>query len=141
MHNLCKVIEDLYIKYKDCIIWITGDLNLPIIDWNAHPVVNNAYSLDVCNSLIDALNLGGFLSKLTYCSNILDLFATNRLNLNLQAMVKSGISDHEIIWSMLSAVVLESNPRKVYLWNRGDFDQITNKALDYCNYFVSQYSY
>ena len=25
MHNLCKVIEDLYIKYEDSIIWITGN--------------------------------------------------------------------------------------------------------------------
>ena len=57
-------------------------------------------------------------------------------------MVKSGISDHEIICveSMLSAVVLESNPRKVFLWNRADFVEINNKALEYCNNFVSQYT-
>ena len=41
---------------------------------------------------------------------------------------------------MLSAVVLESNPRKVCLWNRADFDKINNKVLDYCSYFVSQYT-
>jgi len=44
MHNL---IEDLYIKYKDSTIWITGDFNLPNIDWNLNSVVNNAYPLDI----------------------------------------------------------------------------------------------
>jgi len=41
---------------------------------------------------------------------------------------------------MLSAVVLESNPRKVYLWHKADFGMINSKAFDYCNYFVSQYT-
>ena len=37
---------------------------------------------------------------------------------------KSGISDHEIICveSALEALVLGSNPRKVYLWHRADFE-------------------
>ena len=145
MHNLCRVIKDLYIKYEDSIIWITGDFHLPNIDWNTRSVVNNAYSLDICNSLIDVYNLRGFSQSIdtpTQGSNILDFFATNRPNLILQAMVKSGISDHEVICveSMLSAVVLESNPRKVYLWNRADFVEINNKALEYCNYFVSHYT-
>ena len=72
----------------------------------------------------------------------MDLFATNRPSFIQQVGVKSGISDHEIICveSALEAVILESNPRKVYLWNRADFELINNKAQGYCNYFTSHYT-
>ena len=77
MQNLCKLIEDLYIKYKEAIIWITGDFNLPNIDWDLYSVTDNAYPLNICNLLIDAFNLGGFFQLVdtpTRGNNILDLF-------------------------------------------------------------------
>jgi len=42
--------------------------------------------------------------------------------------------------SALEAVVLESNPRKAYLWHRVDFELINNKPQDYCSYFISHYT-
>ena len=110
-----------------------------------YTVTNNAYPLDICNSLIDVFNLGGFSQLIdtpTCGGNILDLFATNRPNLVQQAIVNPSISDHEIICveSILSAVVLESNPCRVYLWHKVDFNMVNNKAADYSNHFVSQYS-
>ena len=54
MQNVCKLIEDLYIAYKEANIWITGDFNLPNIDLITNSVVDNAYPLDICNLLINA---------------------------------------------------------------------------------------
>lgn len=61
MHSLSHLIEDLYIKHQYSIIWIAGDFNLPNIRrLELYSVVNNAYPLDICNSLIDMFNIGDF---------------------------------------------------------------------------------
>jgi len=64
---------------------------------------------------VDSLS---WLKHLLEVVTFLDLFATNRPSFIQQVGVKSGVSDHEIICveSTLEAVVLESNPCKVYLW-------------------------
>jgi len=73
-----KVIEDLYIKYKDSTIWITGDFNLPNIDWNSISVVNNVYPLDICNPLIDVFNLGEFSQMVNIPTQGSNILAINR---------------------------------------------------------------
>ena len=100
MQNVCKLIEDLYIAHKEANIWITGDFNLPNIEWCTNSVVDNGYPLDICNLLIDEFNLGGFSQMVdapTRNNNILDLFATNRPSLVTSLKVLPGISDHELI--------------------------------------------
>jgi len=142
MQNLCKLIEDLYIAYKEAIIWITGDFNLPNIDWITNSVVDNAYPLDICNLLIDAFNLGG-LSQLvdtpTRNNNILDLFATNRPSLVKSLKILPGISDHELICveSILTATVSDTIPRKLYLWHKADMQLINDKVTEFCRNFLS----
>ena len=145
MQNLCKLIEDLYIKYKEAIFWITGDFNLANIDWNLHSVTDNAYPLNICNLLIDAFNLGGFSQLVdtpTRGKNILDLFATNRPSLVNKVTVSPGISDHEVICveSVLTATVAETIPRKVYLWHKANMQLINDKVVDFCKDFTSHYS-
>jgi len=34
MQNVCKVIESLCIKYENAVLWVTGDFNLPNINWS-----------------------------------------------------------------------------------------------------------
>ena len=97
----CKLIEDLYIAYKKANnIWITGDFNLPNIEWSTNSVVDKAYPLDICNLLIDAFNLGGFSQMVdtsTRNNSIPDLFATNKPSLVTSLKILSGISYHELI--------------------------------------------
>ena len=145
MQILCKLIEDLYIKYKEAIFWITGDFNLPNIDWDLLSVTDNAYPLNICNLLIDAINLGGFSQLVdtpTRGNNILDLFATNRPSLVNKVKVSPGISDHEVICveSVLTATVAETIPRKVYLWHKANMQLINDKVVDFCKAFTSHYS-
>ena len=39
MQSLCNLLDKMYVTYKIAVIWITGDLNLPNVDW-----VNNTVS-------------------------------------------------------------------------------------------------
>ena len=94
VHNLCQIISDIYNTYKNAVIWITGDFNLPDINWNYNSVTNNSYPLDISTLFIDELNSGGFIQmveQLTRGNNILDLFATNRPSLVRQIKIIPGI--------------------------------------------------
>ena len=62
-------------------MWITGDFNLPNIDWSLSSVVGSAYPLELGNILIDTFNTFGLIQMVdspTRGYNILDIFATNR---------------------------------------------------------------
>ena len=126
-------------------MWITGDFNLPNIDWNLNSVTSNSYPLDICNMLIDVLSIGGFsqlVSTSTRGHNILDLFATNRPTLIEHLNVISGVSDHEIIKveSFLSAIIVQHKPRKVYLWNRANFTNINESWSAFSNSFIQSHN-
>ena len=60
MQNVCKVIENLCSKYENAVMWVTGDFNLPNIDWSSNSVVGSTYPLELCNMLIDTFNTFGF---------------------------------------------------------------------------------
>ena len=138
MHNLCQFIKEIHNKYIDDVIWITADFNLPNINWDLNSVTSNAYPLDICNMLIDVFSIGGFFQLVTTptrSQNILDLFATNRPTLVERLSITSGLSDYKIInvESSLSSVVVQPKPRKVYLWNRANFQNINEIMSDFSN--------
>ena len=43
MKNTCEVIENLCCKYENADMWITGDFNLPNIDWSLSSIVGSTY--------------------------------------------------------------------------------------------------
>jgi len=65
MYNLCQFIEEIHNKYIDDVMWITGDFNLPNIDWNLNSITCNTYPLDICTRLIDVFSIGGFSQLVT----------------------------------------------------------------------------
>ena len=114
MHNLCQIIAEIYSTYKNAVIWITGDFNLPDINWNYNSVTNNSYPLDISTLFIDELNSGGYIQMVeqpTKGNNILYLFATNRPSLVRQIKIIPGISDHEIVSVKLSLLVPLDKPK------------------------------
>lgn len=145
MKNVCNLIEQLCCKYVNAVMWITGDFNLPNINWNLNSVVSNEYSLELCNILLDIFNSFGFTQLVespTRGNNILDLFVTNRPGLIQKVTVSPGLSDHEliIIESSLVATLTESQPRTVYLWHQADWQAINERLSNFSNNFLSNYS-
>ena len=49
LQQLCKDIEYVISKYPNLPVWITGDLNLPNIDWENHVVKDNSNLISLCN--------------------------------------------------------------------------------------------
>ena len=89
-------MENYTLLYKNAIIWITGDVNLPNIDWVNNVISHFSYVAEILNSLLCS---GGFVQQVNSPSrgnNLLDLFATNKPALTRLEII-SGINDQEII--------------------------------------------
>ena len=142
MQKLCHLIAEIHAKYKNAVIWITGDFNLPDINWYLNSATNNSYPSDINNLLIDELNSGGFTQLVvhpTRGNNILDLFATNRPSLVRHIEVIPGISDDEIVSVelTLSVPVSKLEEHIVYLWDRANFTEINDVIAQLANSFLS----
>ena len=145
MQNICQLIAEICSKYRSAIIWITGDMNLPNINWNLNSVTGNSYLQYISNSLIDEFNSGGFIRMVelpTRGNNILDQFATNRPSMVQHIEVIPGISDHEIVSveSALLATIIKPKAHQVYLWNKANLQEINNKPIQFSNLFITENS-
>ena len=60
IQNLCLVIEQIYINFKNAVIWTIGGVNLPHVDWNNHLVLHAPYPREIYNLFMDTLTSGGF---------------------------------------------------------------------------------
>ncbi|KXJ07594.1 hypothetical protein AC249_AIPGENE23028 [Exaiptasia diaphana] len=82
-------------------IILSGDFNLPSIDWNTYSVSPNPqYGTRVNNDFLDIINS----SSLSQCQleptrgpNVLDLVFTSNTNLFTDSSVQPGISDHDAV--------------------------------------------
>jgi exonuclease III len=45
--NLCQEIRNLHSQYRNNIIWIGGDVNLPDIDWTTDTKIGHQYSIQI----------------------------------------------------------------------------------------------
>jgi len=89
MQNLCNVLQEIITSNIGYTIWLTGDLNLPDIDWNSLSVTSHCYPMSINNHFLDLTGYSGFtqlvdtptrdnhiLDKLTFLlpTNLLILF-------------------------------------------------------------------
>jgi len=141
MQNLRILLEELITSYFDCTIWLTGDLNLPDIDWNTLSVSHYQYPTAINNHFVDLIGFGGFTQLVdtpTRDNRILDIFATNQPSHITSCHIVPGISDHEAIYieSKLAVYTTPPTKRKVYLWNRANFCNINDVMLQQCSQFI-----
>ena len=55
MEDLCTTIEGIGQRFKNAVIWIGGDLNLPDINWNRNTIDGNQNSTTINNRFLDAI--------------------------------------------------------------------------------------
>ena len=110
---------------------LTGDLNLPSIDWSLDNVTQNAYDRQHCQYLLDIMNnfhLNQLVNEPTRCTpstaNILDLVFTTKPALVKNLSVIPGLSDHShLSFKLLSrAKRTPRAPRKVFDYKRGNLE-------------------
>ena len=54
--DMCNTIKDLHTKFKDNIIWIGGDSNLPDINWKSDTIEGHNYPVSINQAYIDVVS-------------------------------------------------------------------------------------
>ncbi|KAK3090310.1 hypothetical protein FSP39_010831 [Pinctada imbricata] len=84
MNSLCAAITDLSNKFPGSVVWISGDANLPDIEWDTMSITGNRNSAPINTAfLTTVLDIGSeqVVNFPTRGNNLLDIFLTNRPSL------------------------------------------------------------
>ena len=145
MTDMCNELSNIKKQYKNAVIWIMGDFNLPDINWNSYTIDKHQYSKEI-NELfintIQSLNLEQVTKQPTRNHNILDLFLTNRPGLVIDYEIIPGLSDHDIVRvnNRIKALILKKPKRIIYLWNKCNTLDLHQAAIKFQNIFLAKYS-
>ena len=126
---------------RACLI-VGGDFNAPGIDWTTNTVKPEGPLKGMCSRLIDILALNQLqqmVHEATRLKSILDLFCTNKPGLVKNVSVIPGISDHDwviIVDTALKATINKKPKRRIPLWNKANWDKIKSEALKFSAQFV-----
>ena len=126
--------------------WIGGDFNLGDIDWTTESVKQYANKSGLCHQLLQ-ISKDHFLDQMVLeptritedTANILDLFFSNNQSLVNRVDIIPGISDHEVVYveSSLRPSRAITPPRKVFCYNKADFDSLKMELRRVKEEFVS----
>eukprot|EP00057_Strongylocentrotus_purpuratus_P028746 XP_011683220.1 PREDICTED: uncharacterized protein LOC105447168 [Strongylocentrotus purpuratus] len=144
MEDLCQSVENLHSQYRNAIIWIGGDLNLPDIDWETQSSSGNQYPMPIKQWFLEMLqncNLQQMVSFPTRINNCLDLFLSSRPTLLSKCVALPGISDHDILLVESSVVASRNRPvkRKVFLWKHANMENLREDCLAFQQAFTEQF--
>ena len=142
--ELCNLFRTISLTYKNSVIWIAGDLNLPNIDWIHYNLLSNSYPSSLCNLFLDFILEFGFVQLVDFPTreqSILDIFLTNFPSYEYTCQPLPGISDHEIVLVKSAVDIKISKPtaRKIYLWHKCDMETIRNIATEAATNFLSNH--
>ena len=141
--DLCSKIKHIINTNRSATIWISGDLNLPDIDWKTESIEGHQDSNAINTAFLSAfqeLGLAQIVDFPTRLHNTLDLFLTNRPSMISNCTPLPGVSDHEIILTIsdVQAKRLKPVSRKILLWNKADIQNIRNDLSTFSsNYLTS----
>ena len=126
---------------------ITGDFNLPNINWENHHVTpNSGYSTVVANKLLSLVEDHGLIQHVNESTrtqgngnNILDLVFTNRPGLIKKLNVVDGIADYStvIIDVNISPKRKHRPKRKKFIRNKADHSNIQKYLDDFTHEYFS----
>ena len=139
--DLCNAVSDLSSRFKDHIIWLGGDTNLPDIDWNTDTITGHNYLVSINKAYIDTFNHIGceqMVNFPTRVNNILDIFCTNRPSLVDRISTVPGLSDHDIVLVDTNILPARQKPvkRKIFLWKRADKSSMSDDLKQFTAEFV-----
>ncbi len=148
LDELEKALTQISDKYKnnpDCTIFLGGDFNCGDITWETGTVQANSNRKNVCERLIQLLSdfdLTQVHQDPTREGKILDILCTNKPGLVKSTTSIPGISDHDIILadSDLKPTIQKKPPRKILQWSKANWEVIRNKAIEFRDTFLSEYS-
>ena len=139
---MCKDLQSITLTNSSSTIWIGGDLNLPDINWIVNTIMGHQYPLSLSERFLAFQDDNFFVQFVTFPTrnkNTLDIFATNCPSLVNKCFLISGIGDHDGVFINLDITINHDKPakRKIYLWNKTDFDSIREDIKEFSSTFVS----
>ena len=145
MEDLCTTMELIGQRFKNAVIWLGGDLNLPDISWDSNTVNGNQNSAQINNRFLNSIQNCSLEQKVTLPTrkeNTLDLFLTNCPSLVNKCTIPPGIGDHDIVYIVSSVTPKRTKPvkRKIYLCKKADTTKLRAEALTYQRQFLEKYS-
>ena len=145
VEELVDVIRKVCHKYKDAVIWIAGDLNLPDIDWTTSTIAGHQYRKqinEVFLSLERDLGLNQVIDKPTREENILDLFFTNRPSLVNRSTVIPRISDHHAIFIDSHITMSRQKPikRTNFMWGKANVQGMKEMSKQLSSSIIDHFS-
>ena len=116
-------------------VWILGDFNLPDIDWDSNIFTPCGRYPSPSKAMMEIaldFNLQQVVLKPTRDNSILDLCFTNSPAFVDSREIKPGISDHDVVvvTASIRPKIVKLPKRKVYIYNRADFNSISTKLED-----------
>ena len=116
-------------------IWLAGDFNAPHIDWSIPGVIKGTCYSTAHEELLGVAQDHGLeqvVLKPTRGNNILDLFFTNHPAKVNRVEIMPQISDHNTVFLEvnLKAKTIKQKPRKIHLYNKGDWPAIQKGLAD-----------
>lgn len=145
LNHMCEELQSIRLANPSATIWIGGDLNLPDINWTDNTITGHQYPLSLNERFLTFQDDNFFVQFVTFptrINNTLDIFITNHPSLVNKCFPISGIGDHDGVLVDLDTTINHYKPakRKIYLWDKADFDSIREDAKEFSSTFVSRYS-
>ena len=127
--RLCQAIRNITLKYPSATLWLSGDFNLPVIDWTTDSIKGHQYNLAINNCFLPTFHDLGLFQMVDFPTrncNTLDLFLTNRSSLVNKCIPLPGVSDHEMVLTMSNVRAKRQKAicRKVFMWKKADMNKI-----------------
>lgn len=125
---------------------LSGDFNLPGIDWTTRSVKPSARDSHLCHRLLDVTNdlhLSQMVLEPTRrcdtTANILDLLFVSKPDLVSNVSVSDGLSDHDVVLATFSYNLKYNNTpyRKIFDFRRGDQDAFLQDMRSFSTQFLS----
>ena len=140
-HKMCQIIRNIVTSNPSAVIWLTGDFNLPDIDWASMSTLSHQYSSVINDCFISTFNDLGLIQMVNFPTrekNTLDLFATNRPSLVTKCIPLPGVSDHEMVLALSDIRANRRKPikRKILLWSRADMSSIRSGIEHFSHRFI-----
>eukprot|EP00057_Strongylocentrotus_purpuratus_P029222 XP_011683696.1 PREDICTED: RNA-directed DNA polymerase from mobile element jockey-like [Strongylocentrotus purpuratus] len=143
--SLCQAIRQIIVGNPSAVVWVSGDFNLPDINWKTAAVDGHQYTAALNNCFISTFNDVGLSQTVdfpTRGNRTLDLFLTNRPTLISKCVPLPGVGDHDMILAISDVRAKKLKPvrRKIFLWRKADFDCIKSEILSFGKSFVESNS-
>lgn len=143
--QLCQSIRDIAAKFPTATIWLSGDFNLPDINWQTESIERHQYPLSINQcflKLFHDLGLTQIVDFPTRFDRTLDLFLTNRPSLVNKCVPLPGVSDHEMVLAVADVAARHQKPvrRKIHLWKKADLPTMKNLLSKFSTDFIASNS-